>query len=117
MMHTPWYSPTDQGICAGLSRWGPAPSCVSGSMHARTAAEGAVNTCLLLVDTPSLRSLRSFPGAPRTAVNMLAALLASTPSTVVYEAVAVNFTWESAARFAGSGYERDNNIIVRSSCS
>eukprot|EP00966_Prymnesium_polylepis_P308871 7137336-Prymnesium_polylepis.1 len=32
MMHTPLYSPTDQGICAGLSRWGIAPSCVSGSI-------------------------------------------------------------------------------------
>eukprot|EP00966_Prymnesium_polylepis_P051450 1190685-Prymnesium_polylepis.1 len=29
MMHTPLYSPTDQGICAGLSRWDTAPSCVS----------------------------------------------------------------------------------------
>eukprot|EP00966_Prymnesium_polylepis_P187845 4354834-Prymnesium_polylepis.2 len=30
-MHTPLCSPTDQGTCAGLSRWGTAPSCVSGS--------------------------------------------------------------------------------------
>ena len=32
MMHTPLYSHTDQGICAGPSRWGTAPSCVSGSI-------------------------------------------------------------------------------------
>eukprot|EP00966_Prymnesium_polylepis_P175173 4053392-Prymnesium_polylepis.1 len=32
MVHTPLYSPTDQGICAGLSLWGTAPSCVSGSI-------------------------------------------------------------------------------------
>eukprot|EP00966_Prymnesium_polylepis_P302288 6984114-Prymnesium_polylepis.1 len=30
--HTHTQSPTDQGILAGLSRWGTAPSCVSGSI-------------------------------------------------------------------------------------
>jgi hypothetical protein len=39
MMHTPLCSPTDQGTCAGLSRWGTAPSCVSGRV--RTAPEPA----------------------------------------------------------------------------
>eukprot|EP00966_Prymnesium_polylepis_P016684 384566-Prymnesium_polylepis.2 len=28
--HAHVHSPIDQGICAGLSRWGTAPSCVSG---------------------------------------------------------------------------------------
>eukprot|EP00966_Prymnesium_polylepis_P218274 5052253-Prymnesium_polylepis.1 len=32
MMHTPLCSPTDQGRCADLSRWGTVPSCVSGSI-------------------------------------------------------------------------------------
>eukprot|EP00966_Prymnesium_polylepis_P096360 2233042-Prymnesium_polylepis.1 len=38
MMHTLLCSPTDHGTCAGLSRWGTAPSCVSGSMDVKTTA-------------------------------------------------------------------------------
>eukprot|EP00966_Prymnesium_polylepis_P065154 1512298-Prymnesium_polylepis.1 len=43
-MHTPLCSPTDQGTCAGLSRRGTAPSCVSGSMNKFEIHLGRVTT-------------------------------------------------------------------------
>eukprot|EP00966_Prymnesium_polylepis_P189995 4402692-Prymnesium_polylepis.1 len=49
MMHTPLCSPTDQGMCASLSRWGTVPSCVSGSIGGAVVTEPilptSVNTC------------------------------------------------------------------------
>eukprot|EP00966_Prymnesium_polylepis_P039860 925352-Prymnesium_polylepis.1 len=47
MMHrTPLCSPTDQGTCAGLSRWGTEPSCVSGSITCTAEARGGRQTAL-----------------------------------------------------------------------
>eukprot|EP00966_Prymnesium_polylepis_P281291 6499479-Prymnesium_polylepis.1 len=55
-------SPTDQGICAGLSRWGTVSSCVSGSIaasrrtigrgHACSARRDPTSRILFLTETP-----------------------------------------------------------------
>eukprot|EP00966_Prymnesium_polylepis_P288863 6672449-Prymnesium_polylepis.1 len=52
-------SPTDQGTCAGLSRWGTVPSCVSGSLAATRQLTGEVECT-----SRTKRSARPVPAGP-----------------------------------------------------
>eukprot|EP00966_Prymnesium_polylepis_P136250 3148252-Prymnesium_polylepis.2 len=56
MMHTPLYSPTDEGICAGLCRWSTAPSCVSGSTSSLAYEIGRAHAKRRLFTLKSRRS-------------------------------------------------------------